>query len=223
MQDEIRVWDPLVRIGHWTLALAFLVAYVTAEELEEVHVAAGYWVGAYVVARTIWGFVGTRYARFSDFVRGPGAVFGYLRDLAKGKPAHYIGHNPAGGAMIVALLICLASTVFTGLMVEADADNEGPLAAWLGHPATQSVAPQVGPVERLPAKGETEEEKERESAYSEPHELFANLSLGLVVLHLLGVLAGSVVHRENLPRAMVTGRKAATPKVAGGRDRPGSA
>lgn len=221
-QDEIRVWDPLVRIGHWTLALAFLIAYVTAEELEEVHVAAGYWVGAYVLVRTIWGFVGSRYACFSDFVRGPGAVFGYLRDLVRGKPAHYIGHNPAGGAMIVALLLCLAATVLTGLIVEADTENEGPFAAWLGHPATRPAAvPDVGSEEQSANTG-TGEEKGRESTYSEPHEFFANLSLGLVVLHLLGVLAGSVVHRENLPRAMITGRKAAAFPAPGGQNRPSS-
>ena len=221
-RDEIRAWDPLVRIGHWTLALAFLVAYVTAEDLHEVHVVAGYWVGAYVVVRTIWGFVGTRYARFSDFVRGPGAVFGYLRDLVRGKPAHYVGHNPAGGAMIVALLLCLAATVFTGLMVEADTENEGPLAAWLGHTGAQpAAAPPIRSVDRLPAESRAEEEQKRESAYSETHEFFANLSLALVVLHLLGVLAGSLVHRENLPRAMITGRKAASASAAGGRDQAG--
>ncbi len=220
-QEQIRVWDPLVRIGHWTLAVAFLLAYFTAEDLEDVHVAAGWWVGAYVVVRTIWGFVGPRYARFSDFVRGPRAVFGYLADLASGRPAHYLGHNPAGGAMIVALLLGLAATSFTGLMVEADTENEGPLAAWLGHPGATPAADHAVTAEaqdegRPAAESDEKGEKggKRDSAYEEWHEFFANLTLGLVVLHLLGVFAGSVVHRENLPRAMVTGYKSAAPPAA---------
>lgn len=219
-QDRIRVWDPFVRIGHWTLAAAFFIAYFTAEELEDVHIWAGYWVGAYVLARTVWGFVGTRYARFSDFVRGPRAVFGYLASLIKGRPEHYIGHNPAGGAMIVALLLSLAATVYTGLAVEADSENEGPLAPWLGHagarvdavaPTPTAGAEAPGSAHPVAAEDEEDEEQENgrktESVYEEPHEWFANLSLGLVVLHLLGVFSGSWLHRENLVRAMVTGYK----------------
>lgn len=212
-QDPIRVWDPFVRIGHWTLAVAFAVAYLTAEELEDVHVTAGYWVGAYVIARTAWGFVGSRYARFSDFVRGPRAVFGYLSDLFKRRPAHYVGHNPAGGAMIVALLLCLAATVFTGLLVQADAENEGPLSPWFGH-ATQTSAASASTAQpsalegaSSPARPADSRKKEADSAYAEIHALFANLTLGLIVLHLLGVLAGSLVHKENLPLAMIRGYK----------------
>lgn len=224
-QERIRVWDPLVRIGHWTLAAAFLLAYVTAEELDEVHVAAGWWVGAYVLVRTVWGFVGPRYARFSDFVRGPRAVFGYLADLVRGRPAHYLGHNPAGGAMIVALLLGLAATAFSGLMVQADTENEGPLAAWLGHPGAAADHAAAAPAPRHdesgPAAGNGQE---RDSAYGELHGFLANLTLGLVVLHLLGVLAGSLVHHENLPRAMLTGYKAAAPPGAPAKlGRPGQA
>lgn len=228
MQDtpnRIRVWDPFVRIGHWTLAAAFFIAYFTAEDLEDVHIWAGYWVGAYVLARTVWGFIGTRYARFSDFVRGPKAIFEYLAGLIKGRPAHYFGHNPAGGAMIVALLLCLAATVYTGLAVEADSENEGPLAPWLGHAgqrvdATALPAPSAraeAASSAHPAVTEDEEDEAHEesgkgeSAYEELHEWFANLSLGLVVLHLLGVISGSWLHRENLVRAMITGYKIQPP------------
>ncbi|MBL6749590.1 MAG: cytochrome b/b6 domain-containing protein [Nevskia sp.] len=216
-KEQVRVWDSFVRIGHWTLAAAFLVAYFTAEDFEDAHIAAGYWVGAYVVARVIWGFIGSRYARFSDFVRGPVEVFGYLSSLFRGKPAHYLGHNPAGGAMIVALLVCLAATVVTGFVVQADSENEGPLAAWLGHaPAAGTTVPAVAAegAKAKDAEGEAGE-KEAESAYEELHGFFANLTLGLVVLHLAGVIAGSLIHRENLPRAMITGRKLRFPGKPG--------
>ena len=201
---KIRVWDPLVRIGHWTLVAAFFTAYFTAEELEDVHVWAGYWVGGYVIVRIFWGFVGTKYARFTNFVRGPRAVFGYLASFFAKPHKRYLGHNPAGGAMIVALLLSLAATAFTGLMVEAAAENEGPLVSWFGSPASTAAGSSVmheGSTERVEAKNPTAH------AYEEAHEVFANLSLGLVILHILGVLAGVFIHRENLIGAMITGDK----------------
>lgn len=203
---QIRVWDPVVRIGHWTLAAAFFVAYFTAEELEDIHVAAGYWVGAYVIVRFIWGFVGSEHARFADFVRGPRAVSAYLKGLFNGRPAHYLGHNPAGGAMIAALLLGLGATAFTGMMVEADSDNEGPLAAWLGHPGAAVPAQPAPPKAAAARQGG---KSESDSAYAELHEFCANFTLGLVVLHVLGVIVGSLVHKENLVSAMITGRKPA--------------
>jgi cytochrome b len=205
-QEQVKVWDPIVRIGHWTLAAAFLIAYFTAEELENVHVAAGYWVGGYVIARTVWGFVGSPHARFSDFVRGPKAVLSYLSALLRGRSPRYLGHNPAGGAMIVSLLICLAATVFTGLAVEADAENEGPLAGWLGHSAPAPIDQRTQAAASNEA-GEGSAARDRESRYEDIHEFFANLTLVLVALHLLGVIADTWIHRENIVRAMITGYK----------------
>jgi cytochrome b len=205
--EKIRVWDPLVRIGHWTLAAAFFTAYFTAEELEDIHVWAGYWVAAYVVVRTLWGFIGTKYARFADFVRGPRAVFGYLSTFFVKPHRCYLGHNPAGGAMIVALLLSLAATAFTGLMVEAAAENEGPLVAWFGGPAATAAPP--GAHDGKGAELAKAAKNPKAHAYKEVHEVFANLSLGLVILHILGVLAGVFIHRENLVGAMITGDKPA--------------
>lgn len=186
MTDTIKVWDPLVRVFHWTLAASFFTAYLAADEWRRLHVYAGYVIGGLVVFRLLWGVVGTRQARFSSFVTGPGAVMTYLRQLVQGRPAHYLGHNPAGGAMVVALLLFLAATVGSGLMLWAS-DGHGPLAGtFLSHV--------------------------REHTMEEIHEFFANGTLLLVAIHVAGVLASGYVHGENLVRGMVTGRKKNLPK-----------
>ena len=96
---DIPVWDPAVRLFHWTLAGAFLVAYVTEDDWEMLHVNAGYLIGILIALRLLWGFVGPRHARFADFVRSPREVMTYLADAMRLRAPRYIGHNPAGGAM----------------------------------------------------------------------------------------------------------------------------
>jgi cytochrome b len=117
----IRVWDPYVRTFHWTLALCFAVAWLSGEGPETLHNLAGYAAGALVLGRVAWGFLGTGYARFSQFVRSPAAVVDYLKSIAAGSERRFIGHNPAGGAMIVVLLAALAATAATGWMMTTDA------------------------------------------------------------------------------------------------------
>ena len=130
--SDILVWDPLVRFGHWTLAAAFAVAFFSAEEGAGGpgvwHVWSGYLVGGIVVLRVLWGFVGSRHARFSDFVYEPCKVLAYLGDLLLGRGRRYVGHSPAGGAMVIALLVCLAATVATGIVAYGE-QGKGPLAA----------------------------------------------------------------------------------------------
>ena len=108
-RPAVMVWDPLVRYGHWALVVAFAVAYLSAEEdtgdPDTLHVWGGYAVGAIVLIRLIWGFIGTPHARFSDFVCGPAAASRYLFGLIPGKSHRYLGHSPAGGAMVIALLV----------------------------------------------------------------------------------------------------------------------
>lgn len=166
-QHRIVVWDPFVRAFHWSLVVAYLGAWLTAEELAGLHEQLGYFVLALIGLRLIWGLIGTRHARFSDFVRGPAATLSYLRSLAGGRPRHYLGHNPAGGWMVVLLLLTLVATAASGILV-----------------------------------GGGEEE-----LWEELHEGLANLSLLLVAVHITGVVAASLLHGENLVRAMLTGHK----------------
>ena len=117
----IRVWDPLVRAFHWSLALSFAIAWLSAEGWEDLHDWVGYAAGALVLARVAWGFLGAPYARFAQFVCSPRTVIAYLKAIATASEARFVGHNPAGGAMIVALLIAMAATATTGWMLTLDA------------------------------------------------------------------------------------------------------
>ena len=115
-----RVWDPVVRIFHWSLVLSFAVAWLTRHQFEIVHQWAGYVAAALIVARLLWGLIGTPFARFSQFVRDPKTVLRYLQDIVKGREARYIGHNPAGGAMVLALMAAMVATAFTGWMMTTE-------------------------------------------------------------------------------------------------------
>ena len=119
--ETVRVWDPLVRVFHWSLVAAFAIAWLTADEVQQLHEVAGYAVAGLVAFRLIWGLVGSRYARFAQFLRGPRDTIAYLGDMSRGQERRYLGHNPAGAAMIVALLVTLSGTAFTGwLMAEPE-------------------------------------------------------------------------------------------------------
>ncbi len=119
--NSIRVWDPLVRLFHWSLALSFGVAWFSANSWDDLHIWAGYAAGALVLARIAWGVIGTRYARFARFIRSPSAVLDYLKQIARGGETRYVGHNPAGGAMIVALMLAMLATSLSGWALNTDA------------------------------------------------------------------------------------------------------
>ena len=190
---EVRVWDPLVRSVHWLLAAAVIVDWATDEPLW-MHTWLGYLALALVVVRVAWGFVGPEHARFVSFVRGPRLVFDYLAGLVRFSSKRYLGHSPAGGAMIVALLIMIAATGVTGMANLAADRGEGPLA---------SVVAKVERPPRVPGQ------RRPPLLMKQVHETVANITLALVVLHVLGVALASFAHRENLVRAMITGRKRA--------------
>lgn len=115
------MWDPLVRLFHWSLALSFAIAWLSANSWEELHIWAGYAAGALIFARVAWGVFGAPYARFSQFVRSPRSVLAYLQAIARGGEQRYVGHNPAGGAMVVALILTLGATSASGWSLTTDA------------------------------------------------------------------------------------------------------
>ena len=184
-ENEVRVWDPFVRIFHWLLVLFFTLAYVSGEDWLSLHVNSGYAVFGLVLLRVLWGVVGTPHARFGDFVRRPSTVIAYVKDTLALRARRYLGHNPAGGAMIVLMLVGLLMVSATGFAVYGVEEGAGPLAM-LG--------------------GSSDAVKE---AAEEVHEFFANIVLLLVIVHIAGVVVESLIHRENLVKAMLTGRKAA--------------
>jgi cytochrome b len=138
--DRVKVWDGFVRIAHWLLVAGFFVAYFTEDDLLPVHVWAGYLVGLIVLLRVVWGFVGPDYARFSTFAYGPVKAVRYLFGLMRRHGERYLGHSPAGGAMVILLLICLAATVWSGLTVYAYDKGAGPLAALFPRAAPRSIS-----------------------------------------------------------------------------------
>ncbi|MGL4528561.1 MAG: cytochrome b/b6 domain-containing protein [Aestuariivirga sp.] len=117
----VRVWDPFVRIFHWSQAALIAVAWLTEDGPKTLHQTAGYIIAGMLALRVVWGFVGPRHARFSDFVRGPSTVLGYMRAMVAGREPRYLGHNPAGGAMVLALLLTVAGTALTGWLQTTDA------------------------------------------------------------------------------------------------------
>jgi cytochrome b len=169
-EDKILVWDLPTRLGHWLMAGGFALAWLTAESetWRLVHVAAGSTVVAVALFRLFWGFIGTRHARYENFVRSPQAAWRYLKSLLSSTPHHHTGHNPAGGWAILALLSLALLAGTTGWLNYQEIGGD-----WL----------------------------------EELHEGLAATMLAVVFVHLGGVLVGSLAHRENLARAMITGRK----------------
>ena len=175
--QKILVWDLPVRLGHWLMVGGFALAWLTgdSETFRLVHVIAGATVLAVATFRLPWGFIGSRYARFVDFVRGPAAVKGYSLSLLRLQPNHHVGHNPAGGW---AILLLLGLGIFTGFVGWAIYNDIG--GHWL----------------------------------EELHEGLAVAMLTVVIVHVAGVISGSVLHGENLVRAMVNGYKQGAPEAA---------
>jgi cytochrome b len=202
----VPVWDIAVRVFHWSLVAAYAIAWFT-EDFEEPHEIAGYVVLGLISFRVVWGFVGTKYARFSDFIYSPSSIVQYLKSLLTTHPKHYLGHNPAGGAMIILLLVSLFGATISGVLLEEA--EEGDSQAQIEN--TQVFA-SINPIASAYADDDHEakegsESDEEEEFWEEIHEFFANLSLFLVLVHIAGVIVASKLHKENLAKAMVTGRK----------------
>ena len=189
----IKVWDAFVRIFHWSLVVGVVSLVATAQfGQQEYHMAIGIAVLTLLVARVAWGFVGSTYARFSSFAVSPFAALHYLQEVLRGHPRHYLGHNPAGAAMVFALLGLLIALGVTGLVMQATVEFEGPFVdalRWVDDAAVHEIVL--------------------------AHKLAVNALYLLVPLHLAGVALATVQHRENLVLSMIHGRKQVPEPEAG--------
>ena len=188
--QTVKVWDLPTRLFHWTLVALMIAQWLTAEESSTMdwHIWGGYAVLALVLFRLIWGFVGSETARFSDFLRGPGAALAYVRALLRGETPHYLGHNPLGAWSIVAMLVLLLVQAGTGLFANDDILIEGPLYAWV-------------------SKGTSD-------WLTTVHKLNFNLLLLMIAVHLSAVLFYLLVKHENLIHPMLSGLKHLPPELA---------
>jgi cytochrome b len=179
----VKVWDLPTRLFHWTLVLLMVLQWWSAENSEtmDYHMWGGYAVLVLVLFRLVWGLVGSETARFSSFVRGPGAALAYFKALSRGETPLYLGHNPMGAWSIVALLTLLLIQAGTGLFANDDIMVEGPLYGWV-------------------SKGTSD-------WLTSVHRLNFNLLLLLIAVHVGAVLFYLLVKRENLVHPMLSGRK----------------
>lgn len=174
------VWDVFVRIFHWSLVIAFFVAFYYRESEWDrlIHVYAGYTVAGLITARIVWGFMKTGYASFRAFPLNPLHAMKYLWLTLHGRSRRYIGHNPAGSVVIYAMLFCGLTTVVSGYLVY----NDG----WL--------LEDPGYVKDL-------------------HHYVSWAWLYLIILHIIAVITESILHKDNLIRAMITGCKRSSTRI----------
>ena len=180
----VPVWDWPVRLFHWSIVALLAAAVVTAKiggNAMEWHMRSGMTALTLVLFRILWGFAGGRHARFASFVRGPAAVIGYLRSIARPPHDLHVGHNPMGGWAVIAMLLALLAQAVSGLFSNDDIATDGPLA-------------------HLVSKGASD-------ATTSFHHLNAWVLAALVAAHVAAVAFHRVALKEDLVRAMVSGRK----------------
>ena len=188
----VRVWDPYVRAFHWLLVIGIAASWISGENgWMETHYQIGLAVGGLVIFRILWGLVGSRTARFSHFIKGPGAVIAYTKTMFARKPSHAFGHNAGGGLMVLVLLLAVGIQAFSGLFNDDDVLFEGPFY----DDVSDSMTHLAGFV----------------------HAWLFDILLALIALHILVIAMYAFWKRENLVRAMVTGR-ALLPKESGEAD-----
>lgn len=204
---SVKVWDAFVRIFHWTLVSSILGMYITGEHFNTVHVKIGYILISLILVRILWGFFGSKHARFSDFVYPPRTIYDYLTGLIKNTPTHYLGHNPAGGFMIVVMLISLVFTAFAGLQTLAG-EGRGPLADnGISVVRLTYADGNEHNDEAVTSRDGHHPGKRKDRFWKEIHETMTGVMIFLIIVHIGGVIVSSWVHKENLILAMVTGKK----------------
>lgn len=200
MTNKIYVWDRFVRVFHWLLVALFTVSYLSGDEFETVHVYSGYGVCGLVCLRIIWGLIGSRYARFKSFLFSPKAIIEYAKSYCLGQPKHYLGHNPLGGLMVIALLSMLLLVTLSGMKLLAVEEGEGPFAE-------TNAMHIVSPAYAERGEHREYEDEDDEDFWENVHEVSVNLTIFLIILHLAGVFFSSKVHNEKLVKSMLTGYK----------------
>ena len=176
-KQNILVWDVPTRVFHWLLVICFAGAWLTSESerLQMIHYAFGYSACALVLFRLVWGIIGTKYARFSQFVKGPKEMIGHFKDVLSGHQHSSPGHNPVGGIVMVGLMFVILLIGLTGYWTVKE---------FLG------------------------------DLMGGAHEAIASLALALVIIHIAAAVIMSLLQKENLVRAMVSGKKQGLPEQA---------
>ncbi len=174
------------------------------------HANIGYIIILVVVCRIIWGFIGTRHARFADFIFSPSEICSYLKSLIKGNPKYYLGHNPAGGLMILIMLTTILLVALSGLNAYGE-KGFAPLASFSFALTTVSHADDDDHYDDYKHyRGESSHNHKKigkNKLWKEVHESSANFLILLIIIHICGVVTSSFIHRENLILSIITGRK----------------
>jgi cytochrome b len=179
---RIKVWDLPVRLFHWSIVVLIAAAWTTQElNKMEWHMRIGYAILALLLFRIVWGFIGSDTARFVRFLKSPAAALRHLSHLRRREPDREIGHNAAGGWVVLLMLVLLGVQAGTGLFSNDDSDSDGPLMHLIG--------------------------KDQSDFISKIHSLNFNLILAVIVLHVAAIGAYAVLKRQNLVRPMLTGTK----------------
>jgi cytochrome b len=188
-EDRRLVWDLPLRLFHWLFATSIIACWVSAELKDDYvwmmqwHFYLGYWIIGLLVFRIIWGLIGPRHARFGSFLAGPLSIWRYLRGIVSGASLYTVGHNPAGGLMVIVMLVLVTIQAVTGLFATDEVVWSGPY---------------------MPAVS-----KDTARSLTTLHHMNFNWILAAVALHLTAIGFYGLVKRQNLVGAMVTGRKPA--------------
>jgi cytochrome b len=181
----VLVWDLPTRLFHWLLLICVILSFATGNiggNVMEYHLLSGYAIFVLLIFRVTWGFVGSRTARFSSFVKGPATIFAHLAVLLQKKTeTPYLGHNPLGGWSIVAMLLVLFVQVASGLFANDDILTEGPLYVWVS--------------------------KETSNMLTWVHLINRFVLVALIAIHIFAVFFYFFFKNENLIVPMITGRK----------------
>lgn len=188
---RVHVWDLPTRLFHWVLVILVVVSVVSVKMGNmEVHEKSGIALVTLIAFRIVWGFIGGRYARFTSFVRGPGAILGYLKSMREPGGALHLGHNPLGGWSVIALIASVGTQAVTGLFADDEIATQGPLASKVTS-ATTTLMTSI-------------------------HHFNEKVIYALVALHICAILYYAVAKKEDLVRPMVTGYKTAAGAQAQG-------